>query len=270
MDTTVSGPTSPAPPRTWWRRALGDRPDETLLKLFFRGLVGLTVLVVVWDFHERGQAPASLPNDSTAPAQAPAVPYLPSARPDKAPPGEDRPGRQPDSELRQAMTIELLANGRLEARGTITPGTAERFKAELEKRGSYVKAVVLSSPGGSVADALSMGRLIRARGLNTRVEAKALCASSCPLILAAGVKRTAEPGAAIGVHQVFAAPQPGGPHLDGAEGMAQAQRVSAEAQRHLVSMGVDPRVWISAMETPPQEMFYFTPEELRELKLATP
>ena len=271
MDAAAPGPPSPAPARALWRRVLGDRPDETLLRLAFRALVGLTVLVVVWDFQERGQAPAALPNaDPTAPAQAPAVPYLPSARPDKAPPGEGRPGRQPDSELRQAMTIELLADGRLEARGTITPGTAERFKAELEKRGGYVKAVVLSSPGGSVDDVLAMGRLIRARGLDTRVEAKALCASSCPLIFAAGVARKAEPGAAIGVHQVFAAQQPGTPGLDGAEGMAQAQRVSAEAQRHLVSMGVDPRVWISAMETPPQEMFYFTPEELREFKLATP
>lgn len=267
----ATGPSSPASRRPLWRRALGDRPDETLLTLVFRALVVLTVLVVVWDFQEREPAPASLPNaDPAAPAQAPAVPYLPSARPEMAPPGEDRPDRPPDSELRQAMTIDLLADGRLEAKGTITPGTAERFKAELEKRGSYVKTVVLSSPGGSVADALSMGRLIRERKLDTRVEAKALCASSCPLIFAAGVKRTAQAGAAIGVHQVFAAHQPGMARLDGAEGMAQAQRVSAEAQRHLVSMGVDPRVWISAMETPPQEMFYFTAEELRELKLATP
>lgn len=268
MDAATPAPSSPAPAA--WRRILGDRPDETLLRAIFRGLVALSVLAVAWDVYEREQAPPALPGAApSAPAETPAVPYLPSTRPKVAPPGEDRPGRVPDSALREPMTIELLADGRLEARGTITPGTAERLTAELDKRGSYVKTVVLSSPGGSVSDALSMGRAIRARGLDTRVEGKGLCASSCPLVFAAGVGRTAEPGAAIGVHQVFAAHQPGAPRLDGAEAMAQAQRVSAEAQRHLVEMGVDPRVWINAMETPPQEMFYFTAQELRELKLAT-
>ncbi|WP_371347914.1 ATP-dependent Clp protease proteolytic subunit [Ancylobacter sp. IITR112] len=261
-------PPSPAlPPRPLWRRALGERPDETLLRAVLRTLLVLAVAVVVWDFHERKPAPPLRPG--AVPAEVPAVPYLPSARPGVKPPGEDRPGRSPDSALRQPMTLELLADGRLEATGTLTPGTAERFAAELDKRGSYVKTVVLNSPGGSVSDALTMGRAIRARGLDTRVEAKGLCASSCPLIFASGVTRTALPGAAIGVHQVFAALPPGAPRLDGAEGMAQAQRVSAEAQRHLVEMGVDPRVWISAMETPPQEMFYFTAPELSELKLVT-
>jgi hypothetical protein len=34
-------------------------------------------------------------------------------------------------------------------------------------------------------------------------------------------------------------------------------------------MGIDPRVWINAMETPPQAMFYFTPAELTEFKLVS-
>lgn len=267
MDAATPGPSAPAPAR--WRRALGDRPDETLLRAIFRSLVVLSVVAVAWDIYEREQVPPALPGANPAPAEAPAVPYLPSARPDRVAPEKDRPGRAPDSALRQPMSLELLADGRLEARGTITPGTAERLEAELDKRGSYVKTVVLNSPGGAVSDALAMGRAIRARGLDTRVERTGLCASSCPLIFAAGVGRTAEPGAAIGVHQVFAAQPPGTPRLDGAEGMAQAQRVSAEAQRHLVDMGVDPRMWINAMETPPQEMFYFTAPELRELKLVT-
>jgi hypothetical protein len=35
-------------------------------------------------------------------------------------------------------------------------------------------------------------------------------------------------------------------------------------------MGVDPRVWVHAMETPPAELFYFTEKELAALKLTTP
>ena len=52
------------------------------------------------------------------------------------------------------MTFELVGDGRLIATGTIVPGTADAFAAEVEKRGGYVKTVVLHSPGGSVQDAL--------------------------------------------------------------------------------------------------------------------
>nr|WP_245404794.1 ATP-dependent Clp protease proteolytic subunit [Ancylobacter gelatini] len=243
-----------------------------MLRLIFRGLIVSTVLVLGWDLHERmGEAPPAMPDVSPAtPGQTQAVPYLPSARPGAAPQEQRRPGATSSSELAKPMTIELVADGRLEATGTITPGTAERFKAEIDRRGDYVKTVVLNSPGGSVSDALAMARLVRERKFATLVESTALCASSCPLIFAGGTRRIAEPGATIGVHQVFGAGLPGTRFVTGAEGMAQAQRVSAECQRHLVGMGVDPRVWIHAMETPPQEMFYFTAPELVELKLATP
>ena len=51
---------------------------------------------------------------------------------------------------------------------------AERFADEIAKRGAYVKTVVLHSPGGSVQDALKIGRLIRERNFNTEVEDGAL------------------------------------------------------------------------------------------------
>jgi len=34
-------------------------------------------------------------------------------------------------------------------------------------------------------------------------------------------------------------------------------------------MGIDPLVWVHAMETPKDELFYFTPDEMVDLKLAT-
>ena len=51
--------------------------------------------------------------------------------------------------------------------------------------------------------------------------------------------------------------------------MDNAQAVSAECQRFLLEMDVDPRVWIHAMETPKEELFYFTPDEKIALNLAT-
>jgi hypothetical protein len=260
---------TPGPPLPWWRRLLGARPDETVLRAIFHALIALTVVVLGYDLAERMQDQArNVP--TLLPGETPDLqPFLPSVRREVDTPGDKRSGRTPTDELRKPMVIELVAGGRLEATGAITPGTADRFKAEIEKRGDYVKTVVLNSPGGSVQDALAIARLIRDKGLDTEVEAKGLCASSCPLVFAGGVRRIAEKGAAIGVHQVFAVAAAGPPPALGrADGFAEAQRVSAECQRLLVAMGVDPRVWIHAMETPPERMFYFTPEELVSLKLA--
>jgi len=57
------------------------------------------------------------------------------------------PLRRPDAQLAAAMTFDLTADGRLLATGTIQPGTGKAFAAEVEKRGGYVKTVVLHSPG---------------------------------------------------------------------------------------------------------------------------
>lgn len=257
-------PATTAPPL--WRRLLGDRPDETLLRALFRSLVLITIGVLGWDLYDRMQAPP--PSfERLLPGETPDVePFLPSARPGVDPADSERARPAPRAEISKPMTIELVADGRLEATGTITPGTAERFKAEVEKRGAYVRTVVLNSPGGSVQDALAMSRLIRQKGFSTEVMAGAHCASSCPLVFAGGKERRARKGASIGVHQVFAVSSTGG---SADTGMAAAQRVSAECQRLLVEMGVDPRVWIHAMETPPAKLFYFSPQELTDLKLAT-
>jgi len=130
-----------------------------------------------------------------------------------------------------------------------------------------VKTVVLNSPGGSVGDALAMGKLIRERKLATEVEAGKLCASSCPLVFFGGLERRAGDKAAIGVHQVFAvsAPDPMAPRDD----MSDAQRISARCQRYLGDMGINLQVWVHAMETPKEKLFVFKPDELKSLNIVT-
>jgi hypothetical protein len=51
--------------------------------------------------------------------------------------------------------------------------------------------------------------------------------------------------------------------------MAEAQQISAECQNYLAEMGVDLRLWVHAMETPKEELYFLKPEELLSLKLAT-
>jgi hypothetical protein len=237
-------------------RLLGAVSDDALLRWLLRGLIGATVAVLALDFAEMAER---VPAPAIA---APSPEVLPAARPGERD-APSAPGSR-KAELSAAMRFELAADGRLIATGTIRPGTAAAFAAEIEQRGSYVKTVVLQSPGGSVQDALAMGRLIRERKFNTAVEASGYCASSCPLVFAGGVERRAGPKAAIGVHQVFAASAAA--PLDG---MNDGQRISAECQRYLRQMGIDLQVWVHAMETPKEKLFYFKPEELLALRLAT-
>ncbi|MET0867573.1 MAG: hypothetical protein ABWY35_05685 [Pseudorhodoplanes sp.] len=245
---------------------LSDRPDDHILRWLFGVMVAATVAVTALDYVEMLQTPQrQLSPGVTGDPVKPSAEPLPSRR------GGDRRGpgmlRTADKRLAAPVTFELAGDGRLMATGTIDPGSAERFSAEIEKRGAYVKTVVLHSPGGSVQDAIKIGRMIRDRKFNTEVGDGAYCASSCPLIFAAGVERTAATKAAIGVHQIFAATNI--PGAGAAEGMNSAQRISAECQRYLREMGVDSQVWVYAMETPKDELFYFKPDELISLKLAT-
>jgi hypothetical protein len=194
---------------------------------------------------------------------------LPSILAPLLPGGDKRlmPLPQPDGAMAGPMTFELVSGGKLMATGTITPGISQAFAAEVGKRGDYVKAVVLNSPGGSVTDALAMGRLIRERKFATEVEAGRYCVSSCPLMFAGGVERHAGDRATIGVHQVAAIRSAAnGPSRDE---MSVAQNISARCQRYLGDMGVSLQVWVHAMETPHDRLFVFKPDELKSLNMVT-
>jgi hypothetical protein len=241
----------------------GGAPDDAVLSALFALMLAASAGWLVADaggLTAGTAAPSSISRGTLQPGSAPT---LPGIEPANAP---SAPLPHFDDRLRAPMTFDLGSDGRLMATGAILPGTAAVFAAEIAKRGNYVTTIVLASPGGSVADALAMGKLIRKRNLATEVEAGHYCASSCPLVFAGGAVRRAGDRAAIGVHQVSAmAATP----LPGDEGMQDAQIVSAVCQRYLQGMGVDPEVWLHAMETPSERLFYFHPEELIRLKLAT-
>jgi hypothetical protein len=254
---------------TW----LSDRADEAILRWIFRSVVMVTVAVLAVELAGTqgwiaNLSPAATPDEIELGSPALNFPSLPSVL---APwlPGDQRlvPLPQPDGATAQPMTFELVSGGKLMATGTITPGISQSFAAEVGKRGDYVKTVVLNSPGGSVTDALAMGRLIRERKFATEVEAGKYCASSCPLVFAGGVERRAGDRATIGVHQVAALlSAANGPPRDE---MSVAQNISARCQRYLADMGVSLQVWVHAMETPHDRLFVFKPDELKSLNMVT-
>jgi len=254
---------------------LSEHAEEIILRWIFRSavLVAIAVLAVNlasingWIIYpDPAVAPAEIREDSPAlilPRLAPSIlaPLLPD--------GGKRlvPLPQPEGALAKPMMFELVGGGRLMASGTITPGISQSFAAEVERHGEYIKTVVLNSPGGSVTDALAMGRLIRQKRFATEVEAGKYCVSSCPLVFAGGVDRRAGEKATIGVHQMAAMRSAAnGPPRDE---MSVAQNISARCQRYLGDMGVSLQVWVHAMETPNDRLFVFKPDELKSLNLVT-
>ncbi|MDP3897770.1 MAG: hypothetical protein Q8Q62_13950 [Mesorhizobium sp.] len=265
----MAGDAAAAPtgaPRNAVLRYLARFDDGLVIRWAFFGMLIGTLGVLGMDLYEMSaRDAAAIPAGSAIDE-----PVLPPAVETATP---SAPGRDPreflttdEAALKGAMRFALGTGGVLAAEGAIEPGAAERFAAEIAARGEYVKTIALNSPGGSLEDAMAMSRLIRDQGFATEVADGALCASSCPLIMAGGVERRAGARAAIGVHQFYSAGEgPKGP----AQAMSDAQATTARITRHLTEMGVDPALWLHALDTPPRALDYVTVEELGEYRLAT-
>jgi hypothetical protein len=240
--------------------------DGQILRFAFYALLAGCASVLYLDYRELDAA-ANVPG-LVAPFE-PVLPAFDPSNPDQAP----GPSVTTDFEtLKNPLRIALTPGGVLTLTGTIDPGSGDRFAAEIAARGEYVTTVALDSPGGSVLDAMAIGALIHERGYATRVAAGSLCASSCPLVLAGGAERHATPQSAIGVHQIYAAfPTGQAPPTLAAAGnaMSDAQKTTAAITRHLDAMGVDASLWLHALETPPNRLYYFSPDELTTYRLVT-
>ena len=252
---------------------LADDANDQILRGIFWSVLAVAIAVLAGDLATAngwiGDPDPDLTPAETRPASTEfSLPNLPSILAPFSPDGDKRlvPLPQPQGAMAKPMTLELVSGGKLLATGTITPGISQAFADEVDKRGDYIKTVVLNSPGGSVSEALAMGRLIRERKFATEIEAGEYCASSCPLVFAGGVERRASDKAVVGVHQVAAMASAGGPPRDE---MDLAQRISARCQRYLGDMGVSLRVWVHAMETPHDKLFVFKPDELKSLNIVT-
>jgi Predicted periplasmic protein len=245
--------------------ALARIEDGAILRFAFFALLAGTLGVLYVDFREMSRA---TPEALTYTPQ----PILPPATTEDGG-GRERPAltTAPDV-LDDPLALALGSNGVLTLTGTIDPGSAARFAEEVAARGEYVSTVLLDSPGGSVNDALEIGRLIQEKAYATEVRDGGLCASSCPIIFASGAERRAGRDAAIGVHQIYAAALSASP-VDALSvagiAMADAQSVTAEVSRHLGASGVDPAVWLHALETPPDRLYYLSVEELERYRLVT-
>jgi hypothetical protein len=113
----------------------------------------------------------------------------------------------------------------ISAEGKIVTGTADALARVLAAADDRRLPIFINSAGGSVQDAMAMGRLIRAKRLAVVVAHTAIapcagsardcgeaqgsamslgayCASACTLVLAGGIERYVSPLSFVGVHQL--------------------------------------------------------------------
>ena len=212
---------------------------------------------------DRSTAPGlttpTAPGDQTRrydPARMPAREAPPGARP--MPGGGDMPSRL----IARRITWEGAEV--LTLTGAIAPGDAERLISEEPVEEGLT--VYLNSPGGSVSDALALGRWLRERGADTAMGESDVCLSACPYVLAGGVGRTVAEGAWVGVHQHYFDQNTVLPAFLAVEDI---QRGQGEVMAHLIEMGLDPALMQPALMTPPSEIYILTAEELEAFRVVT-
>ena len=93
------------------------------------------------------------------------------------------------------------------AQGTIVVGDADRLKKVLKKENRHSRgyfAMALNSPGGNVAAAFEVSKLMDAYNINTYVPPKFKCASACAMIVfIAGREHINIKGGLLGFHGCY-------------------------------------------------------------------
>jgi hypothetical protein len=192
--------------------------------------------------------------------------YSPHLDPADAPSGPGFPGRGAVPARLSWESRSLDGTPALFLTGQIQTGDAARFLAHLDGLDAPPATVTLHSPGGSVADALEIGRRLRADGIATRMQPGAACFSACPYILAGGIERRVSRTAMVGVHQHYFGQST---ILPAFLAVKDIQRGQADVMAYLDEMGIDLRLMERAMKTAPEDIYILVEDELTSLGIAT-
>ena len=184
-----------------------------------------------------------------------------------------------ESYLSPSMTSSLIAKvdldgsarGRpaLAITGRIGVATASWLRERLDEAHLVAgDAVLLSSPGGDVDQAIIMGEIIRSRGLATAVGTTdasgrvkpAYCASACVLVYAGGKPRFGVLGSALGVHRFVTTKAMSDP-------VADTQRVAGAVLGYMTKMGVSSSVVEAMSET--RDIRWLAPKDALAMNLIT-
>ena len=175
------------------------------------------------------------------------------------------------SSLIRNVDLDGAARGRpaLVISGMIGPATASWFRDRLDEAHLVAgDAVLMSSPGGDLNQALIMGDVIRSRGLVTAVGVAdaagrirpSYCASACVFVYVGGKTRFGVEGSVLGVHRFVATRTAGDP-------VGETQRVAGAVLSYMTRMGVSSSIVEAMSET--REVRWLSPKEASAMNLIT-
>ncbi|APE43829.1 hypothetical protein BOO69_10695 [Sulfitobacter alexandrii] len=174
--------------------------------------------------------------------------------------------------LASCATIENASDGttmqvegdRLYLSGTITSRTPANFERILA-RNPQVRTLVQTRVDGSIdgAATIRMGRLLRARGMDTHLPPGSIVDSGGVDLFLAGTRRTMAPGASLGVHSWRNAYREGSSYPRNSPEHEMTRRYVAEM------LGSDAFYWFTLASAPSDGIHELTPGEIARYGLLT-
>lgn len=125
--------------------------------------------------------------------------------------------------------------------------------------------VTFDSPGGNVAKAMELGRLIRSYQLGTVQFRGSECSSACSLAFLGGIRRYADAGS-IGVHK---ASYRDSSRLSTEEAVSHVQALTAEVIMYMSEMGVDPALLQLSLQYDSDDIRYLSRSEMEKFRVVT-
>jgi hypothetical protein len=159
------------------------------------------------------------------------------------------------------LTTLLTEKGTMIAlKGDITredANTLENLIRAANANGGVIRGLQLDSAGGNLLGGIRLARLIRGHAdLSTTVAYGAKCASACFLVFAAGNGKFVSYESFVGVHGA----------ADKQGDVTEETRAATRAMAHFCrELGVPSAITEKLIATPPDEIGWLTPEELRSM-----
>jgi len=143
--------------------------------------------------------------------------------------------------------------------GEIAEGDSDAFKTIIQTAnngGHLVATVRLNSLGGSILEGVKLADIIRFGKIATSVTGASKCASACFIVFAAGSEKYVSYTASVGVH--------GASDQSGQE-TVQSGAATVSVARIVKELGVPPSIIGKMVITPPEQMVWLTPDDLRSM-----
>jgi hypothetical protein len=160
----------------------------------------------------------------------------------------------PEAEFSAPSAIRVLPGGSvIEISGSFSATVPQDFVTALAQT-PQVRTVRLESPGGRIQPAIAIAKIIQSRGLDTYVGR--FCVSACTLAFLGGHQRFLAPDARLGFHRAEAPNMP----------PEQTDAILRQAYR---ALGVPPDFIDHVLQTPPDALWFPTPDELSDAGITT-